>query len=54
MTESLVKVMGGAYTKLPGNLNASWEDHDKNVDLYGKFPRVNAKLHYYYYARRDA
>jgi hypothetical protein len=39
------KALDGVYTRmLRMALNISWEDHVKNVDLYGDLPRVTDKI----------
>ena len=45
MTKGLEKSLDGAYTKLLRYaLNVSWQDHVKNVDLYGNLPKVSIRL----------
>ena len=45
MTEGLQKSLDGAYTKLLRYaLNVRWQDHVKNVDLYGTLPKVSIRL----------
>ena len=39
------KALNGVYTRmLRMALNISWEDHVKNVDMYGDLPRVTDKI----------
>ena len=39
------KALDGVYTRmLRMALNISWEDHVKNVDMYGDLPRVTDKI----------
>ena len=45
MTVGLQKSLDGAYTKLLRYaLNVRWQDHVKNVDLYGSLPKVSSRL----------
>ena len=45
MTKGFEKKLDGAYTKLLRYaLNESWKDHMKDVDLYGKLPRISIRL----------
>ena len=45
MTAGLEKSLDGTYTKLLRYaLNVRWQDHVKNVDLYGKLPKVSIRL----------
>ena len=45
MTEGLQKSLDGTYTKLLRYaLNVRWQDHVKNVDLYGNLTKVSIRL----------
>ena len=45
MTGGLEKSLDGTYTKLLRYaLNVRWQDHVKNVDLYGSLPKVSNRL----------
>ena len=39
------KALDGVYTRmLRMALNVTWEDHIRNVDRYGRLPRLTSKL----------
>ena len=45
LTVQMERNIDGVYTRmLRMVLNVSWEDHVKNVDLYGTLPRVTDKI----------
>ena len=45
LTVQMERSLDGVYTRmLRMVLNVSWEDHTKNVDLYGALPRVTDKI----------
>ena len=45
LTVQMERNIDGIYTRmLRAVLNASWEDHTENVDLYGTLPRVTDKI----------
>ena len=45
LTVQMERSLDGVYTRmLRMVLNVSWEDHDKNIDLYGALPRVTDKI----------
>ena len=45
LTVQMERSLDGVYTRmLRMVLNVSWEDHAKNVDLYGPLPRVTDKI----------
>ena len=45
LTVQMERSLDGVYTRmLRMVLNVSWEDHAKNVDLYGALPRVTDKI----------
>ena len=45
LAEADEKALDGLYTRLLRRaLNVSWEEHVRNVDLYGNLPRLTDKI----------